>query len=158
MYKQFLKSILLVTLATFSLSTLVSAKPIPKNATPDQIMQGMQSGTYTNDDFNRAFDKYQPNVLGFSAFAAAMEGGFDAAYSVAREAARKNDALGKLTEGYLYATGKKAKAGLDEKKNIEIGSKMIAEACSNKSLKKSSIPKVVEICSTFGEFGKRFTK
>lgn len=33
MYKQFLKSILLATVATFSLSTVVSAKPIPKNAT-----------------------------------------------------------------------------------------------------------------------------
>lgn len=143
MYKQFLKSILLVTVATFSLSTLVSAKPIPKNATYNQIYDGLEAKAYKLDDLVAAAKKEQPNVLGFWAYLFYEGKKFDEAHTHAQKAIVKNDALGKFIVGNLYLDGYKHNSSRE-------GSKLITQACVDGKLgqKFSKVTWIVKMCDT----------
>lgn len=136
MYKQFLKSILLATVATFSLSTVVSAKPIPKNATQNQIIEGLKERAYTSKDIDAALKKGQTNVMGFVAYheftgyKQGSEGSsIDKSYSYAKKAAAKNDTLGKFTLGMLYVEGHKQKNGLGKVESKQEGVQLVKQAC-----------------------------
>lgn len=132
MYKQFLKSILLVTVATFSLSTVVSAKPIPKNATQNQIIEGLKERAYTSKDIDAALKKGQTNVMGFVAYYEYKKGkgsSIDKSYSYAKKAAAKNDTLGKFTLGMLYVEGHKQKNGLGVVESKQEGVQLVKQAC-----------------------------
>lgn len=134
MYKQVIKSILLATVATFSIS--VSAKPVPKNATPNQIMEGLMERAYTSKDMDAALKKGQPNVMGFAAyneFTGYKQGNernsIDKSYSYAKKAAAKNDTLGKFTLGMLYVEGHKRKNGLGVVESQQEGLQLVKQAC-----------------------------
>ncbi|MFA9488102.1 MULTISPECIES: hypothetical protein [unclassified Mannheimia] len=137
MYKQFLKSILLATVATFSLSTVVSAKPIPKNLGANQIFEGLVvDRIYTQKDINAALKKEQPNVMGFEAYhqwsgyqRGDKDSSIDKSYFYAKKAAAKNDVLGKFTLGMLYVEGHKQKNGLGKVESKQEGLQLVKQAC-----------------------------
>ncbi|MEG9481824.1 hypothetical protein V6W59_06025 [Mannheimia sp. HC-2023] len=142
MYKQFLKSILLATVATFSLSTVVSAKPIPKNATYNQIYDGLETMTYTVDDLIAEVKKGQPSSLGYVAYMYFQSEQFDDAYNYAQRAVAKNDTLGKFITGNLYVLGHKG--------NFHEGIPLIKKACVDGKLgqKFSKSDLIVKVCKT----------
>lgn len=136
MYKQFLKSILLATVATFSLSTVVSAKPISKNLSASQVYEGLLDGIYTKKDIDAALKKEYPSVMGLEAYQHVigyeqeMEGyNIDTSYFYAKKAAAKNDALGKFTLGHLYFQGYKQKNGLSAGESKKEGLELVKQAC-----------------------------
>ncbi|MEG9544935.1 hypothetical protein V6W75_02840 [Mannheimia sp. HC-2023] len=164
MYKQFLKSILLVTVATFSISTVVNAKPIPKNLVANQIFQGLLGGTYTQKDINVALKKEQPNVMGFEAYhqlTGYLQGdkdrSIDKSYFYAKKAATKNDVLGKYTLGVLYLLGYKQENRLGETGSKLKGLELIEQAClKDKVVEKYSYS--VEIASMCSDVEKEYKK
>lgn len=157
MYKKFLKSILFATVATFSISTVVNAKPIPKNATPTQIFKGWSTSSYTSKDIEVALKKEQPNVMGFVAYTHFIgydQGNktysIDKSYRYAKKAAAKNDALGKYTLGMIYVQGYKQKNGLSLYDSKLKGFELVKQAClEGRLLEKIHYSvNVIEDCST----------
>lgn len=156
MYKQFLKSILFATVATFSISTVVNAKPVPKNATQDQIFEGIRLKVYTSKDIEVALKKEQPNVMGFLAYNELIgyEQGnktysIDKSYRYAKKAAAKNDALGKYTLGMIYVQGYKQKNGLSLEDSKLKGFELVKQAClEGRLLEKFGTPNIIGVCKT----------
>lgn len=135
MFKQLIKPILFATVATFSIPNVVSAKPIPENATPNQIIFDTTAGIYTKKDTNIALKKEQPNVMATQAanqlatFEGVKKTALDKAYLYAKKAAAKNHDLGKFILGRIYLEGFKRKNGLDERESKREGAKLIIQAC-----------------------------
>lgn len=135
MYKQFLKSILLVTVATFSLSTVVSAKPIPKNAVASQVYEGLLNGIYTKKDIEAALKKEYPNVMGLeaierlTAYELGEKENLDKAYFYAKKATAKNNTLGKFVLGIIYFQSYKQKNGFGAAESRQEGLELVKQAC-----------------------------
>lgn len=156
MYKQFLKSILLATVATFSLSTVVNAKPIPKNATYDQILKGIKAHIYSSKDMEAAIKQEQPNVMGLVSYFDLMaymddknnKFSLEKSYYYAKKATAKNDTLGKFVLGQIYDNGYRQENGLGQTESQLKGEELLNQACLKERLsKKFALLEVPLMCT-----------
>lgn len=157
MFRKVIKSIVFATITTLSISSMVNAKPMTKNLTVDQIADGLANGTYSQKDLSDALVKGLPNVTGFMAYTMFLNGkDSQDVMKLARRAHTGKNALGTLTVGLLFVSGRiSTNEGGSKDYSRSQGYIFIDEACSNKVeqiLRKD--PSIKDLCKEAKEYVK----